>query len=276
MPRLSSPQPESGASSTNVRTSKDARFPRLVSFRTPSLRHSPYSGFRPGSEGGDMRRWFVGLVGVVTPALVLAATQGGPLGVSLPLFPATNWWNVDVSAAPLDPPPPRSSPSSGGTRTLHPDFGGEVSSGQRRDLRHALRRRGRHAAEEGRLVRLLGRERRRFTRPAGVDPLLPDPGRGDHPAALDRGRAAGEPGPGRRPAHADRRHGRTTTSTSSTPCLATAAVERRARGLLRHEHEQPPPRGLDLGRRGRPRDPPGPRPLRRGLRRPRRSATPSG
>jgi hypothetical protein len=76
-----------------------------------------------------MRRWFVGLVAVATPALVLAATQGGPLGVPLPLFPATHWWNVDVSSAPLDPASAAYVAFIGGTRTLHPDFGGEVSPG---------------------------------------------------------------------------------------------------------------------------------------------------
>ena len=33
---------------------------------------------------------------------VLAATQGGPIPVPLPLFPANNWWNTDVSNAPTD------------------------------------------------------------------------------------------------------------------------------------------------------------------------------
>jgi hypothetical protein len=63
------------------------------------------------------------------PALVLAATQGGPLGVPLPLFPATNWWNIDVSSAPLDPGSAAYISFIGTTRALHPDFGGEVSPG---------------------------------------------------------------------------------------------------------------------------------------------------
>src|ERR1044072_3642223 len=63
--------------------------------------------------------------------LVAAATLGGALPAPLPLFPADNWWNVDVSAAPLDP---ASSAyinfiNNGGTRRLHPDFGGEASPG---------------------------------------------------------------------------------------------------------------------------------------------------
>src|SRR5215210_6752773 len=37
---------------------------------------------------------------LVCPAVFGAAVQGGPLGVPLPLFPANNWWNADISAAP--------------------------------------------------------------------------------------------------------------------------------------------------------------------------------
>ena len=57
--------------------------------------------------------------------------EGAAPGVPLPLFPPDNWWNQDVSAAPID----ANSASyiafinNGGTRHLHPDFGGEVSPG---------------------------------------------------------------------------------------------------------------------------------------------------
>ncbi|MGH8077333.1 MAG: hypothetical protein ACREPE_08430, partial [Lysobacter sp.] len=57
--------------------------------------------------------------------------QGAPLPAPLPLFPADNWWNTDIRSAPVDP----SSASfiafinNGGTRRLHPDFGGEASPG---------------------------------------------------------------------------------------------------------------------------------------------------
>ena len=57
--------------------------------------------------------------------------QGAALPAPLPLFPADNWWNTDVSAAPVDA---NSSSfiafiNNGGTRKLHPDFGGEASPG---------------------------------------------------------------------------------------------------------------------------------------------------
>jgi hypothetical protein len=61
------------------------------------------------------------------PSLI-AATQGGELPVPLPLFPANNWWNTDVSSAPVD-----SSSSAfitfigGSAKGLHPDFGGDAS-----------------------------------------------------------------------------------------------------------------------------------------------------
>ena len=62
---------------------------------------------------------------------VLAATLGGPLAVPLPLFPRDNWWNLDVSAAPVDPASASyvTFINNGSTRRLHPDFGGEASPG---------------------------------------------------------------------------------------------------------------------------------------------------
>ena len=60
------------------------------------------------------------------PALASAgAMQGGPLGVPLPLFPADNWWNTDISQAPVDPKSATFVSFVGGSkRQLHPDFGG--------------------------------------------------------------------------------------------------------------------------------------------------------
>jgi len=59
------------------------------------------------------------------------AQRGGPLPGPLPLFPRDNWWNQDVSQAPVDP---RSAQfiafiNNGGSRRLHPDFGGHESPG---------------------------------------------------------------------------------------------------------------------------------------------------
>ncbi|HEX9276734.1 MAG TPA: hypothetical protein VGA51_10115 [Casimicrobiaceae bacterium] len=57
--------------------------------------------------------------------------EGAAPTVPLPLFPSDNWWNLDISSAPVD----TNSASyiafinNGGTRHLHPDFGGEVSPG---------------------------------------------------------------------------------------------------------------------------------------------------
>lgn len=48
-----------------------------------------------------------------------------------PVFPADNWWNVDISAAPVDPASSSfiAFVNNGGARKLHPDFGGEASPG---------------------------------------------------------------------------------------------------------------------------------------------------
>ena len=64
-------------------------------------------------------------------AVSAASSQGGAIPGPLPLFPADNWWNLDVSNAPLD----SGSTSfinfinNGGARQMQPDFGGDVSTG---------------------------------------------------------------------------------------------------------------------------------------------------
>jgi hypothetical protein len=81
---------------------------------------------------GHVRRFSTAaaLVACLTISAI-AATLNGALPGPLPLFPRDNWWNVDVSVAPVDP----SSASyiafinNGSARRLHPDFGGEASPG---------------------------------------------------------------------------------------------------------------------------------------------------
>src|SRR4029079_16985940 len=71
-----------------------------------------------------------------TPARAQTTTypaEGQGLPTPLPLFPADNWWNADVSAAPLDANSASyinfiNAPYSG-ARKLHPDFGGQSSPG---------------------------------------------------------------------------------------------------------------------------------------------------
>ncbi len=61
------------------------------------------------------------------PAAILAQpVRNGPLPTPLPLFPPDNWWNVDVSAAPLDSNSANFINFIGATAGLHPDFGGDV------------------------------------------------------------------------------------------------------------------------------------------------------
>ena len=63
-------------------------------------------------------------MGTVTFVL-LAQVVGGPLPTPLPLFPQTNWWNTDISSAPVDPNSPSLINYIGGNQKLHPDFGGD-------------------------------------------------------------------------------------------------------------------------------------------------------
>ena len=54
------------------------------------------------------------------------AQRNGTLPAPLPLFPADNWWNVDVSAAPVDTNSVNFINFIGATVGLHPDFGGDA------------------------------------------------------------------------------------------------------------------------------------------------------
>ena len=69
---------------------------------------------------------FAGLTAIVVSA---ASVRGGALPGPLPLLPADNWWNLDVSAAPIDPASASYISFIGPARTAHPDFGGDVSPG---------------------------------------------------------------------------------------------------------------------------------------------------
>ena len=61
--------------------------------------------------------------------VVWAQIIGGALPPPLPLFPPTNWWNTDVSGAPVDPNSTTFINYIGATRKLHPDFGGDSDDG---------------------------------------------------------------------------------------------------------------------------------------------------
>jgi hypothetical protein len=65
----------------------------------------------------------------MTAAVIASSIQGGPLPGPLPLFPPDNWWNTDISTAPVDPGSAAFITFVGATRAMHPDFGGDVSPG---------------------------------------------------------------------------------------------------------------------------------------------------
>jgi hypothetical protein len=71
------------------------------------------------------------LVAVLGAAALLraASVPGGALPLPLPLFPSDNWWNLDISGAPVDPASAAYITFVGATRQVHPDFGGDVTPG---------------------------------------------------------------------------------------------------------------------------------------------------
>ncbi|HEY1435415.1 MAG TPA: hypothetical protein VGG65_08575, partial [Thermoanaerobaculia bacterium] len=76
---------------------------------------------------------------VLCGALVSGAASGQSMAARLeaglpgplPLAPATNWWNTDISAAPVDGGSGGfiAYINNGGSRPLHPDFGGTLDDG---------------------------------------------------------------------------------------------------------------------------------------------------
>jgi len=67
----------------------------------------------------------------VVPAWAMNSTRGGGLPQPLPLFPSDNWWNLDISNWPVAANSANyiAFINNGGTRTLHPDFGGNAGTG---------------------------------------------------------------------------------------------------------------------------------------------------
>jgi len=60
------------------------------------------------------------------PARAQGVALDGTMPQPLPLFPSDNWWNLDVSQAPLDPNSANFINFIGTTRQLHPDWGGSA------------------------------------------------------------------------------------------------------------------------------------------------------
>jgi len=76
-------------------------------------------------------RLFAAAAAVLALPIIVAAVniEGGPLPGPLPIFPPDNWWNTDISTAPVDPSSASFISFIGTTKTLHPDFGGDVTPG---------------------------------------------------------------------------------------------------------------------------------------------------
>jgi hypothetical protein len=65
------------------------------------------------------------------PAWAMSSIRGGALPQPLPLFPPDNWWNLDISNWPVANNSANyiAFINNGGTRRLHPDFGGNAGTG---------------------------------------------------------------------------------------------------------------------------------------------------
>jgi hypothetical protein len=87
---------------------------------------------RTGASAYGMRAFCVSVLCVLAGSANAAGvgpTIGGAVPQPLPLLPSYNWWNTNISKVPVDP---KSASfiafiNNGGSRELHPDFGGDVS-----------------------------------------------------------------------------------------------------------------------------------------------------
>lgn len=77
------------------------------------------------------RRIAVSLLSLIlfTTPLLGQPVQGAPIPVPLPLFPQNNWWNLDITNAPVDPSSSTYINFIGPTKGMHPDFGGDAGDG---------------------------------------------------------------------------------------------------------------------------------------------------
>lgn len=66
------------------------------------------------------------MIAAAAIGVAATATIGGALPGPLPLFPSDNWWNIDISNAPVDSHSSAFISFIGTTRALHPDFGGNA------------------------------------------------------------------------------------------------------------------------------------------------------
>ncbi len=62
---------------------------------------------------------------MASSSIAQAPVRGGELPGPLPLFPPTNWWNVDITHAPVDANSAAFVDFIGRTRGMHSDFGGD-------------------------------------------------------------------------------------------------------------------------------------------------------
>jgi hypothetical protein len=73
-----------------------------------------------------MKTTAAALLLMLTFPLAAQVERGGALPGPLPLFPPDNWWNIDVSSAPVDPNSAAFINFIGTDRKLHPDLGGDA------------------------------------------------------------------------------------------------------------------------------------------------------
>ena len=214
---------------------------------------------------------------IATPALgqqcpPTTPVQGAVPPSPLPLFPADNWWNLDISPAPVDPARRRSSPSS---TTAARGACIPTSAAKRRRAAcdiygMPLRRSSTARSRSSRSRSSTGTRATASTTSTGAGhSVLSDSRRGDHAAALDRRRRARQ----RRPAQSSRSPPADRRLHEPAPLRALQRLLQRGQAkwyagsgaFFDMNANDRRPDDVDLRRRRGARDLSGPRPLRRGV-----------
>jgi hypothetical protein len=83
---------------------------------------------------------FTVVPGLVPAASAQPAQKDGPLPAPLPILPADNWWNTDITQAPVDPNSQNfiNFINNGGNRRLHPDWGASAGDQDDPDLIYGI------------------------------------------------------------------------------------------------------------------------------------------
>jgi hypothetical protein len=99
-----------------------------------------FSRVRTAATAAAVAMAFTVAPGFVPAAGAQAPEKDGPLPAPLPILPADNWWNLDITGAPVDSNSANfiTFINNGGNRRLHPDWGASAEDDDDPDLAYGI------------------------------------------------------------------------------------------------------------------------------------------